>query len=238
MDLLDRLQFFTPLDAVAVAAIVLTWLAVSHVIENPSSRRPSTAVLMERYREAWMHEFVTRQPRVFDSMVLGNLRQGTSFFASTCLIAVGGGLALIGNTEELLGLAEDLSLEDAPAAIWDVKIIFTLLFLANGLFKFIWSHRLFGYCAIVMGAAPNDESDAAYARAAQAADIANSAARSFNRGLRSVYFSLGAAAWLLGAWALAGAAALTFAMLWRREFASQSRRVLIARNARETDTPS
>lgn len=227
MDLLDRLQFFSLLDAIAAGAIVLAWLAVSHVIENPSSRRPSTAVVMERYREAWMREFVTRQPRVFDSMVLGNLRQGTSFFASTCLIAIGGGMALIGNTEQLLGLAEDLSLEDAPAAIWDVKIIFTLLFLANGLFKFIWSHRLFGYCAIVMGAAPNNDGPDAYARAAQAADIANSAARSFNRGLRCVYFSLAAAAWLLGPAALLVATGVALLTVWRREFASKSRATLL-----------
>ncbi|WP_172299454.1 DUF599 domain-containing protein [Pseudoruegeria sp. HB172150] len=227
MDLISRLQFFSPLDAVAVVAILIAWFAVAYVIEHPAAHRVSTAVLMEKYRVSWMEHYITRSPRVFDSMVMGNLRQGASFFASTCLIAVGGGLALVGNTDQLLGLAEDLSLENAPAVIWDVKIVFMLLFLANGLFKFIWSYRLFGYCLIVMGAAPNDEGEMAYHRAHQAAGIANSAARSFNRGLRAVYFALGAAAWLLGPVALLVATAIVISILLRREFASKSRLVLL-----------
>ncbi|WP_425051716.1 DUF599 domain-containing protein [Psychromarinibacter sp. S121] len=227
MTLTDRLQFFTLLDAAAVFLILIAWYGVAWAIEKPPAGRPSTAILMERYRQIWLQNYITRAPRVFDSMVMGNLRQGASFFASTCLIAIGGGMALIGNREQLLGIAEDLSLEDAPDIIWDAKILLMLLFLANALFKFIWSYRLFGYCLIVMGAAPNDEGKAAYHRAEQAAHIANSAARSFNRGLRAVYFALGAAAWLLGPEALIGATVLTVAMLLRREFASQSRRVLM-----------
>lgn len=227
MDLLDRLQFFGPLDMGGLVAIAAAWFVVTWLIERPPASRPSTAILMEKYREAWMYQHVTRQPRVFDSMIMGNLRQGTSFFASTCLIAIGGGAALIGNTEQLLGLAEDLSLSDAPVVIWDVKILLVMLFLANGLFKFIWAHRLFGYSLIVMGAAPNDEGPDAFVRTRQAADIANSAARSFNRGLRALYFALGAAAWLLGPEALLVATALTVLILLRREFASNSRRVLL-----------
>ena len=75
-----------------------------------------------------------------------------------------------------------------------------LLFLADALLKFIWSNRLFGYCAVLMAAVPNDADDPrAFHRAAQAAEVNITAARSFNRGLRSVYFALAALAWLLGA---------------------------------------
>jgi uncharacterized membrane protein len=96
------------------------------------------------------------------------------------------------------------------------------------LLKFIWSHRLFGYCAIMMAAVPNDPADPlAYHRAAQAAEINISAARNFNRGLRSVYFALAALAWLFGAVPLLVATALCLAVLIRREFASGSRAVLL-----------
>jgi len=64
-------------------------------------------------------------------------------------------------------------------------------------------------------------------RANQAAEINITAARSFNRGLRSVYFALGALAWLLGAIPLLVATALTVLILWRREFASHSRGILL-----------
>jgi uncharacterized membrane protein len=144
------------------------------------------------------------------------------------MIAIGGGVALIGNTERLLGLAEDLTLASAPAAVLEAKIIVILLFLTNAFLKFLWSHRLFGYCAIVMAAVPNETDDpSAFHRAGQAAQINISAARSFNRGLRAVYFALAALAWILGPLALTMATAVTLAVLWRREFASVSRRVLM-----------
>lgn len=226
MDLIDRLRFFGPIDGAALGLIVLAWLVIGWFIEHPPASRPSVAVLMEEYRREWMKQFPGRDPRVFDSMVLGSLRDGTAFFASACLIALGGGLALIGNTERLLGVAEDFAL-DAPAIIWEAKILLILAFLANGLLKFIWSNRLFGYCAVVMASAPNDESDLAFARSAKAAEINIHAAKSFNRGLRAVYFALAAMAWLLGAHALIAATVLTVLVLLRREFASHSRGILL-----------
>ena len=64
-------------------------------------------------------------------------------------------------------------------------------------------------------------------RAGQAAEINISAAKGFNRGLRSVYFALGSLGWLLGWPALLVGTAVTVAVLLRREFASHSRRVMI-----------
>lgn len=231
MDLLNRLQFFGLLDGIAVVTITLGWILVGLVIERGFRGMPSVSVLMAEYRRDWMRQFVIRDPRIFDANILNNLRQGTTFFASACMIAIGGGLALIGNTERLLGLAQDLSLENAPSLVWEVKLLLIILFMANALMKFIWAHRLFGYCAIVMASVLNDQSEEAFARAAQAAEINISAARSFNRGLRAIYFALGAAAWLLGPQALLIATALTVSVLWRREFASHSRVILLQRQA-------
>jgi uncharacterized membrane protein len=175
-----------------------------------------------------MRHLVTRQPRIFDANILSTLRQGTTFFASASMIIIGGGLALIGNTERLLGLAEDLTLETAPAVVWELKILAILLLVANAFLKFVWSHRLFGYCAVIMAAVPNDPGDPdAQPRAAQAAEINITAARSFNRGMRSLYFALGGLAWLIGAIPLIVASGITVFVLWRREFASNSRRALI-----------
>ena len=53
------------------------------------------------------------------------------------------------------------------------------------------------------------------------------AARSYNRGLRSVYFGIAAAAWLVGAPALIIATVFTMSVIVRREFASHSRTVLL-----------
>jgi uncharacterized membrane protein len=101
-------------------------------------------------------------------------------------------------------------------------------FLANALLKFIWAHRLFGYCSILMAAVPNDPNhpEAAH-RATQAADINITGAKSFNRGLRSIYFALGALGWLLGPWGLVAGALVISAILIRRDFGSTSREVML-----------
>ena len=227
--LFDSLTGTNALDLTAFAGLVLAWVIAGWVIEHPPAQRTSVSVLMNDYRRDWMRQFVTRDPRIFDATVIDSLRQGTAFFASTCMIALGGGIALIGNADILKGLAAQLSL-DAGAIAIELKIIVVLAFLANALLKFVWAHRLFGYCSIMMAAVPNDLDDPhVYHRAAQAAEVNITAARSFNRGLRAIYFALGALVWLAGPWALIAATVVTTGILSRREFASVSREVMLQR---------
>ncbi len=228
MDLPDYLTLFSPIDGIALALLFLSSIIIGWRIDRQDTPRRSVAVLMSAYRREWMRQFVSRQPRIFDANIIDNLRQGTTFFASACMIAIGGGLALVGNSERLMGLAQDLTLEAAHAVVLEVKILVVILFIADAFLKFVWAHRLFGYCAIVMAAVPNEQNDpVAFVRADQAAEINISAARSFNRGLRSVYFALGALPWILGAVPLMISTALTVYVLWRREFASKSRNVML-----------
>lgn len=235
-DLQQLFTLFTQLDYFAVAFILVAWAGIGWMIENPPASRPSVSRLMARYRREWMQVMVTRQPRIFDAQALGTLRQGTSFFASATMIAIGGALALIGNAEELQGIAQDLSLGRDPRIVWEIKMFLALFFLTNAFLKFVWSHRLFGYCLVLMASVPNEPDDPlALPRADQAADINITAVRGFNRGLRSVYFALGATAWMLGAVPLVIATAITVGVLWRREFASQSRAVLM-RDVQGSDT--
>ncbi len=217
-----------PLDLTALVTLVGAWLLIGHLTEHPPAHRPSVGKLMEGYRREWMRQLVTRQPRIFDSAMIDGLRQSTTFFASTALIAIGGGLALIGNPEQLTDLAQEFALASGPKLLWETRILTAVLFGANAFLKFVWSHRLFSYAAIAMAAVPNDATDPlAYPRAAQAARLNINAAKSFNRGLRAVYFALASLAWLLGPWALIGASLFTFGMLWRREFASVARQALL-----------
>ncbi|MGC1505078.1 MAG: DUF599 domain-containing protein, partial [Sulfitobacter sp.] len=140
-----------------------------------------------------------------------------------------GVLALVGNTEQLIGIADDLTLSRDPEIVWEVKLMVTLFFVTNAFLKFVWSNRLFGYCAVVMSSVPNEiDHPNTLPRAMKAGEINVTAARSFNRGLRSVYFGLASAAWLAGPIALIAATLVTCLVLWRREFASHSRSVLLS----------
>lgn len=228
MNIFDQFSFLSPLDYTAAFLLFAAWLGIGWRIEHPAKSTPSVSILMAEYRREWMRQFVNRTPRIYDSQILSTLRQGTSFFASTCILAIGGVIALIGNTEQLSGVAEDFSISDHPEIIWEIKLLVIALLLTNGFLKFVWASRLFGYCAVIMSATPNDPSDElAFPRAAQAAELNIRAAVNFNRGLRSMYFSLGAAAWLLGPIALILATVLTLWILWHREFKSVPREILL-----------
>ncbi len=231
MTWIDRAHLFSYADYAAVAVLLGAWLWIGWRIDNASPQRRSVTMMMDDFRRDWMREMVTRQPRMFDAQVVAAMRQGSTFFASTTMIAIGGGLALLGNTERLAGVANDLAIGSAPAMVWEIKILIVILFLANAFLKFVWAHRLFGYCAILMAAVPNDPEDPlAYPRAAQAAEICVTAARSFNRALRATYFALASLAWILGPVALIIGSAVTFGILYRREFASRSRTILMTQN--------
>lgn len=228
MNLSLRMVHFTPSDFSALAVLALAWLVSGFVIDSPPKRHPSVAVLMSRYRRDWMVQMVARDPRIFDAQTLSSLRQGTAFFASASMIAIGGCLALMGNLERLIGIAGDLTRETSPAVVWEIKLLVVLFFLVNAFLKFVWANRLFGYCAVLMASVPNDPGDAiALPRARKAGEINITAARSFNRGLRSLYFSLAALAWLIGPVVLMLAVCVTSVVLLRREFASQSRKILM-----------
>lgn len=223
----EKLSFISALDLGALVVLMLGWAVIGFVIENGFGKRQSVSTLMAQYRLDWMQQMITREPRVFDAQILATLRQGTAFFASATMIAIGGCLALLGNPERLAGIAEDLTLGTDPVIFWEIKIFVIIGFLANAFFKFVWANRLFGYCGVIMGAVPNDPGNPdAAALSLQAGEINISSARSFNRGLRSVYFSLAAAAWMLGSEALLVASFLTCIMLIRREFMSHSHRIL------------
>ena len=224
----DRLALFAPLDFVGLALLILGSIIIGWRIEHPSVHKPSVSNLMAQYRREWMEQMVTRDPRIFDAQIIASLRQGTAFFASTSMLAIGGTLAMIGNGEKLSGIANDLILGSDPAFVWEIKLIVVALFLTNAFLKFVWSNRLFGYKAVLVAAVPNDITDPrCLPRSKQAADVGITGARGFNRGLRSIYFALSAAAWLAGPIALIAATLFTLGVIYRREFASASRKILM-----------
>jgi uncharacterized membrane protein len=216
-----------------IAALVVFFgclLGMTRLIEHSSDTRPSTSRIMANYRHRWMQEVPTRSNRMVDAALLVTLRNGTTFFASGAIIAIGGIAALLGQTERLLDVATDFAGEFSSAivssqAVWEAKLLFIAVLMANAFLKFVWSHRLFGYCAIMMGATSENGTEAEMVE--RSAQLHISAGRSFNRGLRMTYFSLAALAWFLGPVALVVATIMTSLMLYRREFRSDSRRALL-----------
>ncbi len=227
MNMMDIIAALSPLDAVAVILLVGASLTIGWWIERQDAKRPSVSVLMAEYRREWMRQFVTRDNRIFDAQIITSLRQGTSFFASTSLLAIGGVLALAGNTTALESAAEELIRQDEPTLLWQIKLLVVALFLTQAFLKFVWSHRIFGYCSVMMAAIPDDAANPqSTPRASRAAELNIRAAYNFNRGLRAMYFALAALGWLAGPEALIAATLIVTVVLWSREFRSISRLIL------------
>lgn len=215
-------------DYLGLIFLVSAWFVLGWRIEHPSAKHPSVTTLMAERNRDWMKVFVTRDPRIFDSQILANLRQGTAFFASTNVFAIGGVLALMGNTDPLSGVVEQVTATSTPQLLWQMKLAVVGVFLTIAFLKFVWSHRVFGYCSVLMASVPNDPNDpVAYPRARQAAELNIRAVVNFNRGLRAMYFALGALAWLLGGVALVISTALVIWIVWSREFASVPRTIIL-----------
>lgn len=233
MDPAALLPLFTVRDALALGLLALAWAGIGPLIERPIRRRRSVTVMMGELRHAWMRQMAARDVRIFDSQILASLRQGTAFFASTSILATGGVVTMAANTEALSTVTGGLLADARPVEVLQIKLLVVALLLVLAFLRFAWSNRLFGYCAVVMGAVPEPGHPDALRVAGQAAELNIRAAANFNRGLRSIYFALAGLTWVLGAVPLMVATAACAWTLLTREFASNPYRILREREAEE-----
>jgi uncharacterized membrane protein len=223
----NMMALTTP-DLAAFAWFLVAWLGYSYVIERTAKGRSSLNTLMNSYRGDWMERLLARDIRIVDSQVTAALQNGTAFFASTSLIAVGGSLSLLRSTEQILPLVSLLPFEAKPSPdLWQLKMLGLTIIFVYAFFKFAWSYRLFNYFAIMVGAAPSPaEKDTEDARVFvhRASHLCADAGRHFNRGQRAFFFALGYLGWFLGPIPLALSTAGILFVMWRRQFGSETRR--------------
>jgi uncharacterized membrane protein len=187
---------------------------------------------MHQYRDEWMERMLARDMRMVDAQVTAALQNGTAFFASTSLIAIGGALTLLHSTDEILTAVSALPFGVATTrALWDLKMLGLAVIFVYAFFKFAWSYRLYNYFALMIGAAPPRtarNTTAAQAFAHRAARLCADAGRHFNRGQRAFFFALGYLGWFLGPLPFAIATTGVVVVMWRRQFASDSRKAFSA----------
>src|SRR6185312_15231181 len=96
------MTLFTTLDLVALAWFLGAWAAYSATLSLTERRRRGLNSEMNRYRDVWMLQMLGRDMRMVDAQIVAALQNGTAFFASTSLIAVGGALTLMRSSDEVL----------------------------------------------------------------------------------------------------------------------------------------
>ena len=145
----------SPIDLIALAWFLAAWLGYSYVIERTDRGRNGLNALMNRYRDDWMQHMVGRDGRIVDAQVSAALQNGTAFFASTSLIAVGGTLSLLRAPQAVLPVIAALPFGTAESReLWEFKMMGLAIIFVYAFFKFAWSYRLYNYFAILIGAAP------------------------------------------------------------------------------------
>jgi uncharacterized membrane protein len=102
-------------DLTALAWFLGVWTAYSIVIERTAKGRTSLNALMNSYRDEWMERLLARDMHMVDAQVTAALQNGTAFFASTSLIAVGGALTLLRSSDEVMSVMSLLPFGAAPS---------------------------------------------------------------------------------------------------------------------------
>ena len=186
---------------------------------------------MNGYREQWMRRMLAREMRMVDMQIMAALQNGTAFFASTSLIAVGGALTLLRSSERdaVGGHPLPFGIQMTPRA-WEAKTMGLTVIFVYAFFKFAWSYRLYNYVAIMLGATPppaEKDTPEAQAHVLRTARLFTSAGRHFNRGQRAFFFALGYLGWFVGPIVLMATTVAVVVVMWRRQFASDSLRAVV-----------
>ncbi|MER9137772.1 DUF599 domain-containing protein [Mesorhizobium sp. M0830] len=228
----DSIELSTA-DLAALAFFLVAWLLHTLASDGKLTSRVSLTTAMNAQRQAWMRTMAEREIRIVDTAIMSGLQQGTAFFASSSLIAIGGCFALLGASDRVLEVLSDLPLGGAPSrAAFQIKVFGLVLILAFSFFKFGWAYRLFNYCTILIGAVPiphgeasrNPVTETAVWRATQMNMLAG---KHFNAGLRGVFFSIGYLGWFVDPMVFVLSTLLLLAVLVRRQFFSAARQAVI-----------
>jgi uncharacterized membrane protein len=218
-----------PLDWIALAWFFVLWVGYTRFADWKGARTPSLVSRMSRFRRDWMDMLVGREVRIGDVSILANLSNGSTFFASTTLLILGGLLALLGTTDKVASVVADLPFTRAqPERIWDLKILLLTGIFMFAFFKFTWSLRLYHFCSVMVGGAPPVDAPPGLREAfsRRATHTITIAAESFNNGLRAYYFSVAAITWFLNPWAWMATTAWIVLILYVREFRSEALRAM------------
>ena len=217
---------FSQLDLLALGWFIIAWAGYGALMEWSALRETSLNHRMDRHRAIWTQRMLEREMRMLDGQIMGSLQNGTAFFASTSLLAIGGTFAILRSTDDVLAIFATLPFGiETSRAVWEMKVIGLLVIFVYAFFKFSWSYRLFNYGAILMGATPeakDAKKKSAQAAADRVARMTTLAGRHFNRGQRAFFFALGYLGWFISAWIFMAATAAVLLVIALRQYGPAS----------------
>jgi uncharacterized membrane protein len=224
------MPLFSTLDLIAFGFFVVAWIGYAYMTERSRISRTGLNAIMNGYRETWMRRMLAREQRMVDTQIMVALHNGTAFFATTSLFAIGGALTILRSSGEIAAIAAELPVGiEATRRLWEVKAIGITVIFVYAFFKFAWSYRLYNYVAILLGATPPPEekdTPEAEAHVLRTAGLFTTAGRHFNRGQRAFFFALGYLGWFAGPIVLIITTTIVVVVMWWRQYRSDSLRAV------------
>lgn len=221
------------LDLLAFAWFSIAWLAYEEYTNRYSEgKENSLLMLMHRYRVDWMRQLMRRDNRITDMTCIGNLLRSISFFASTSILITLGALSLFGYSDKMQEMVSEIPFALPPSpVVWEMKVCLLAMIFVHAFFKFTWSLRQYNYVCVYIMAAPMSyehvETHEEYAQ--RGAKLMTNSARHFNLGLRAYYYGFAVVSWFLHPLAFIITTTLVVAVLYRREFRSNTYYALAAK---------
>ena len=217
-------------DIAALAVFIILWIGYSWLTDRAKLfDRVSLTRAMSSQRAIWIRNAMYRDLRMIDTQIMAGLQNGTAFFASTSLLALGSCFALLGATDKVFSLFNDLpEVFRGSRSGFEMKVGGLAIIFGYAFFKFGWSYRLFNYCTILLGAMPMSgdiHKDPAGAELAADKVIHMNilAAKQFNMGLRAIFLSIGYLGWFVSPYLFMMTTAGITVVLVRRQFYSGAR---------------
>ena len=214
-----------PLDLIAVIWFFILWIGYTLFAKRKAKKVSCLSFELRRKRTDWMQKMLTRDNKMADVGLISTLERNVTFFASSSLLILAGLLTAMSSAEKLSVMLSNL----VPWANYtegsvQLKLLLLTFMFVFAFFQFTWSLRQYGFCGVLIGAAPdgrnlNEEDQALYAN--RAAKVIDQAGHSFNYGLRSIYFSLSALSWFIDPVLFMITSVVVMIVMKQREFHSK-----------------
>lgn len=224
---------FYSIHLLALLWFVACWAGYARYATHKGRNTPCLASVLHLYRKDWMRRLLSRDNRISDTSVIGNLERNASFFASSTLLILAGIVTVLGASDKALSVLADLPLvQQAPRELSELKLLTLGLVFIYAFFTFSWCMRQYNFAAVLIGAAPlvgeRNVSEAERSNYAErAARVVSMAAYQFNQGLRSYYFGMAMLAWFIHPVLFIAASTAVLFVLYHREFHSSVLSVLV-----------
>lgn len=212
------------IDFIAVLWFFSLWIGYTLFAKRRAKVVSCLSFELRRKRTHWMQQMLARENKMADVGLISTLERNVTFFASSTLLILAGLLTAMTSAEKLSVMLSNLIpwANQTEAAV-QLKLLLLAFIFVFAFFQFTWSLRQYGFCGVLIGAAPDGrgmatDEQALYAN--RAAKVIDQAGHSFNYGLRAIYFSLSALSWFIDPWLFMAASVVVMLVMKQREFHS------------------